>query len=183
MPILGLIDSAKTGNLAGYLAYEFIASSAPSGTNTVTFSSIPATYKNLRLHVTGRSDYTAYDLHGYLRFNNDTGNNYRGRYTLSNGSPPLYVQNNGGSFTLAIPDFPGSYIDSNDFASGICEIHDYTDTSQITIVTGFGGYSTGGFGQSSGYWNNTAVINRIDLVLSTGNWVSGSRFALYGIKG
>ena len=182
-PIIGVIDSSKTGNLAGYLAYEFIAASSPSGTNTVTFSSIPATYKNLRLHIVGRSTHTAYDVHGYLRFNNDTSSNYRGRYTLSNGTLPLYVQNNASSFALAIPDFPGSYIDTNDFASGICEIYDYANTNQIKIVTGFGGYSTGGWGQSSGYWNSTAAVNRIDMVLATGNWVAGSHFALYGIKG
>jgi hypothetical protein len=182
-PILGSIASGISGNLYTIEpAYDFIAASSPTGT-TVTFTSIPQTYKHLRMHIVGRSSYTAYDQTGNITFNSDTGANYRRRYTLSNGSPPLYPSSASANFSWALPDFPGSYIDANNFASGVCEIFDYADTNKITTLSAFGGYTIGGFGQSSGYWNNTAAITRIDIVLSSGNWVSGSHFALYGIKG
>ena len=179
--------TSYTSMLAGNAAfspasYDFIAAASPTGT-TVSFTSIPQTYKHLRLHIVGRSSYTAYDQNGYVNFNSDTGSNYRRRYTLSNGSPPLYPSSGAAAHTWALPDFPGSYIDSNNFASGVCEIFDYADTNKITTLSGFGGYATGGFGQSTGYWNNTAAVTRIDITIANGNWVSGSHFALYGIKG
>jgi hypothetical protein len=183
MPILGVTASGISGNLYTIEpAYDFIAAFSPTGT-TVSFTSIPQTYKHLRMHIVGRSSYTAYDQAAYVNFNSDTGSNYRRRYTLSNGAMPLYATSGAASHTWVLPDYPGSYIDSNNFASGVCEIFDYSDTNKITTLSAFGGYATGGWGQSTGYWNNTAGVTRIDIVIANGNWVSGSHLALYGIKG
>ncbi len=182
-PLGSSATSSASNSVTPYsLAYEFIGAASPTGT-TVSFTSIPQTYKHLRLHIVGRSTYTAYDQQGYVTFNSDTGSNYRKRYTLSNGSTPLYASSGAAAYSWALPDFPGSYIDSNNFGSGVCEIFDYSDTNKITTLSGFGGYSYGGYGQATGYWNNTAAVTRIDIQIANGNWASGSHFALYGIKG
>ena len=165
-----------------YTAYDFIAAASPTGT-TVTFSSIPQTYKHLRLHIVGRSTYTAYDQSGFLRFNTDTGTNYRRRYTLSNGSTPLYPQSGAANWTHSLIDYPGSYITANRFASGVVEIFDYTSTTKIKNVQSYGGYVVGGYGLGGGYWNSTSAITSMTIDIANGNFVTGSHFALYGVKG
>lgn len=175
--------SSASTSLTPQGGYEFIAALSPTGTSAI-FSSIPQTYRHLRIHVVGRSTHTAYDLAPVMYFNDSAGSNYGRRYTLSNGSATIYPSSAAGvSYGWVIPDYPGSYIEANAFGTGVCDIPDYTSTSKIKTYRGFGGYVTGGYGLSAGYWNQTAAITKIELQVPTGNFVSGSHIALYGIRG
>jgi hypothetical protein len=89
MPILGVIDSAKTGNL--FAGYNSIATvSYPSGTGSdAVFSNIPSAYRTLQIRAFIRHD-TRNDNSStwFLTFNGDTGNNYsyQGGEQLGSGS-------------------------------------------------------------------------------------------------
>ena len=48
MPILGVIDSAKTGNLSSYESIQTITVGS-GGASTIVFSSIPSTYAHLQI--------------------------------------------------------------------------------------------------------------------------------------
>ena len=74
MPIIGVIDSSKSGNLtptAGYisLASVLVTSNTPT---IITFSSIPATYKHLEIRGHLNENVTNNNAFFRIYFNNDT---------------------------------------------------------------------------------------------------------------
>ncbi|NBR25500.1 MAG: hypothetical protein EBU08_17335, partial [Micrococcales bacterium] len=72
MPILGVIASSK---LVSTNSYESIATATGTGSSgTITFSSIPSTYKSLQLRFNVRS--TTFGSSLSLRYNSDSGSNY-----------------------------------------------------------------------------------------------------------
>ena len=56
------------------------------GTAAINFTSIPQTYTDLIVYVSGRYDNAVSFNAGALRFNNDSGNNYSYRVLRGNGS-------------------------------------------------------------------------------------------------
>jgi hypothetical protein len=174
--------SAATNSTTVTGAYEFIAAASPGGSSTFSFTNIPQTYKHLKLHLVARGAYTAYDITPYMRFNQDTGNNYYLHYVSSNGSTLNQVSDYR-PYARFMPTIPGSYIDSNNFAGGWVEIFDYTNSNKAKVYRGWGGCTpSSGFGFSSGTWTQTGAITRLDFQLETGNWLAGSHFALYGLR-
>lgn len=164
-------------------SYESIATVTGS-TGTITFSSIPSTYKNLQIRMSAAStNGTVADA--YIRFNSDSAGNYfchqvRGGGGSINGQTYSYTTQNQMVITSNIGQ-------SGTMQNGaICDILDYTNTSKNKTIRSFTGYDTNGGGEIilwSGAWNNTSAINRIDITLSGGSFYSDSIFALYGIKG
>lgn len=186
-PILGIWASAQQGaSLAN--SYESIATVNGNGSSsTVTFSSIPNTYKHLQLRITARGDAGAggYPTSlAYFRLNNDSGGNYRVHSLNGNGSSASAFSNtNSGDFIY----LPGG--NSSFFASGIIDILDYTNTNKTKTLRQLSGSDRNGSGSiyfNSMLWNSTAAVTSISLqgdASFNGNWVTGSTFALYGIKG
>jgi hypothetical protein len=165
-------------------SYESIATATPSGSD-VTFSSIPQEYKHLQIRAiakTTRNDAAVDTM--YFRFNGDTGSNYNVHTFSSNGS------------SVESSSYPGTTIwgtwsltdaqsQANTFAPVVFDIIDYSDTNKFKTTKSLGGSDrngAGGTGQFSGLWRNTAAITSI-RIFAEGNFVSGSHFALYGIKG
>jgi len=79
-----ILDSGGAGG-AGAGAFESIATLSGSGVSTVTFSSIPSTYKHLQVRMFGQA---AGGSGGVvrMRFNGDTGTNYTAHYLTGYGS-------------------------------------------------------------------------------------------------
>jgi hypothetical protein len=165
-------------------SFESISTVAlASGSGTITFSSIPSTYKHLQIRMIGAStNGTVADA--YIRFNSDSGANYfyhqlrsnsttAQSYSYASQSQMVITSNTGQSSTI--------------FNAAVCDILDYTSTAKNKTIRSHNGYSLGsGGGESithSGAWNNTAAISRIDITLSGGTFYANSHFALYGIKG
>ena len=73
MPILGVIDSSKSGNLYS-ASYESIAtvSVGSGGAANVEFTSIPQTYTHLQLRAISRGTGTTAAEEVNMNFNNDT---------------------------------------------------------------------------------------------------------------
>lgn len=149
-------------------------------TATIDLTSIPATYKHLRLELVARTDTAT----GYLqmRVNNDSGTNYR-----SDG--PMW---GGGSFSaLAAQMSPAA---TNQFCvsttpgevAGLmeCSFLDYAQATYKKHVIGkavaYYSATQVAAGVFHGDWNNTAAINRVTLFLTAGNFTEG-RMTLYGI--
>jgi hypothetical protein len=176
-PILGIIASS---NFLVPSSFESIATATPSGTNTVTFSSIPSTYKSLQIRFIGNNT-AANTLN--LQFNGDTGTNYAQHILEGNGM----VVTAGGNASGAIT---GIYIISlssvtNNFSAGVIDIIDYASTTKNKTIRVFSGRDLNGSGivnLSSGLWLNTAAVSSITLYVPS-NYATGTTFALYGIKG
>jgi len=172
-----------------YTAFESIASSAlGSDTASVTFSSIPNTYQHLQLRMLVKNDSTTSNVRPvYLRFNSDSGSNYVYHNLVGNGSSASSGNWTGYSYVELGLTTASSTGLSNNFGVFLVDIHDYASTSKNQTVRTFSGTEQNGSGYSqlySGLWLNTNAINSITLLCAgTQKFVTGSTFALYGIKG
>jgi hypothetical protein len=154
--------------------YDLIASTTLAATtSSVTFGSIPATYRDLILVHNGTSSNTAGVNSVIARFNSDSGNNYPGINMSADGS--------GSSVAYTISGIPVNYTD-NVLGSGICQIFDYSATDKHK--TAIAKHSNGGSNARAivGRWTNLAAITSITLVVDTGaNFITGTTFNLYGV--
>lgn len=181
--IVGLLDA---GIPASINSYESIATASGTGSSgVITFSVIPSTYKHLQIRWVGKSTSTgSYTL---LRFNSDSSTNYTDHYVYGQGSNPVLT---GSDVTQTSINLYGSLVTSSAadlYAAHVVDILDYTSTSKNKTVRAVGGQDSNGSGVvflSSGLWSNsTTAISSLTITANTGNFTTGSHFALYGIKG
>jgi hypothetical protein len=194
-PILESIGSVKGFGWGGLrepiLAFESIATvNATGSSSTLTFSSIPSTYKHLQIRGIAKSTFSSDNGNSVLAtFNSDSGANYSwhnlygtsGAYGEGAASANfinvrLIAPSNGSSLPL--------------FGVVIFDIIDYASTSKYKTARYFGGTDSNGNSGivspvevASGLWQSTSAINSITLTSQTLNFDTGSTFALYGIKG
>ena len=157
--------------------FRFIATSAigAGGVASVTFSSIPQTYKHLQIRwfsalVSGASDLN-------LTYNSDTASNYKFHILRGQGS-------GSGSGEAYTNKAIGSL--STIFKAGITDILDYTHTSKNKVARTLFGVDENGAGEIglwSHLWLNTSAITLVTLTPGTGTIAQHSSFALYGIMG
>jgi len=180
MPILGVLASAISGHLENN-SYESIATVTvgSGGSSTITFSSIPSTYKHLQIRAMLLS--TDVDL---ARFNGDTGSNYAFHGVRGGGSSASAYGNASTSSIQLGTNVPSSAIYPQIY---ILDILDYASTTKYKTIRNLLGFDTnntsaGQIEFSSGLWMNTAAIT--SLVFSNGAGHNQySSYALYGIKG
>lgn len=160
-----------------------VASGSPS---SITFSSIPATYANLRLVITARGDTAALQTSIAVQFNGDTGNNYGHDYLLDAGGSV-----SGGSASSTGSAFIANLTAANSAANvpaiAECLIPAYANTAFCKEVQtrSFCLNHAAVTGQrqivyTANIWNSTAAINAIKLLAAAGNFVNGSIFELWG---
>jgi hypothetical protein len=172
--------------------FEPIATQLGTGSSaTITFSSIPSTYKHLQLRILARDlgAGTSVDNATFIRLNNTTTNSYTWHNFRGDGSS-LTVQGNafggtgGNGYINAITAAGGNT--AGIMGVGIIDILDYTNTSKLKTFTTFTGTEQNGSGSialGSGIFNSTAAISRIDIVGSQASFTTTSVFSLYGLKG
>ena len=143
-----------------------------SAAATVTFSSIPATYKDLILIADcTHSTSSAIDLD--VRFNSDTGSNYSRVIMFGDGS--------GTASNAATENMLDVGYTNNNKTAMIIQIMDYSATDKHKTV--LARQSTPGFlvMATAGRWANTAAINTLSFFPNGANWVSGTTVSLYGV--
>lgn len=166
--------------------HVLISKQTPTGTATVTFSSIPATYTHLYLAISGRSAGATTVDNVNLTFNSDTGANYDTQFTQTSGTSVTANDVRGGT-SATITLIAGSTATANFLGSGNVFINNYTDTNldkNGTYQTGAqNSTAAGGVTTRAGWfgWRSTSAITQIDLVAQTGNYVAGSVISLYGV--
>jgi trimeric autotransporter adhesin len=150
------------------------------GQSTISFTSIPSTYKHLQIRWISQNSSAAYYVQS--RFNNDTTSSYATHRLVGNGAT---VSASGTFNESEISNTPQSATASI-FGVGVMDILDYTNVNKFKTTRTLGGWDENGSGRIelvSGLWRNTAAINRIDFLAFAGNFTQYSSFALYGIKG
>lgn len=165
-----------------------ISEVTPSGVGTVTFSGIPATFKDLRVVVRGRGAAVATSVGVGIRLNSDSGANYYrerdgGTGTTSNSAAVV------GSTSADVGSIPAASATAN--KPGIIDLtlYDYLNTTFFKQWRGGDAFGTSNVagGQSvnqwGGTWNNTAAVTAIDVILSSGNFAAGTTVSLYGKGG
>ena len=166
--------------------YEPIASQTlGSDTANIEFTSIPGTYTDLVLVLTGRTSRTtdAFEAVG-MRFNSDSGSNYSLTYLLGSGAAT--ASNRASNITnVEFARFNPSVSGNTSPAIAVAQIMSYASTSVFKTVLGSGAASAEAYPVSRyvGLWRSTAAITSIRLQTGLGpNFVSGATASLYGIK-
>ena len=184
MPILGTQASQFSGKAFG--SFESIATftAGAGGSENITFTEIPATYKHLQLRM---FLFNSSGTNCFVTFNGDATTNYwqHGIESYGGGSTSVYGGGNkyGG--------FVGNLVLSDTYPGvSILDIFDYRNTSLYKVIKG--SYGTNMNVSSPGYsrnfysdatWGSTAAITSINMQSQTSVFAQHSTIALYGIKG
>jgi len=159
--------------------YEPIATSSPSGTNSVTFNSL-GSYTDIRL--VGQAITTVAGQGILCRVNGDTGVNYS--VTQLRGTGASAVSNRFSNDSMYFGEWNTSGTSTTIPMYGSLDFFSYGGSTKKTVL-GMGANDQNGSGAVNRFvwlWNNTAAISSITLSLASGNFSAGTMFTLYGIK-
>jgi hypothetical protein len=165
------------------LGYQLIQELVLAAAGALSFTAIPAGFRALRVIFNAKGDTNAASTSHSLRLNNDSGSqNY--------GSTGGYAS------ALGIGALPAATMPASYFASGELDIvygaaalapagrhigvHGFT----IARIAAAGTGADFSLAAVSGVWLGNfagAAVNRLDLIPGAGNYVAGSRAALYGL--
>jgi hypothetical protein len=182
-------EFVQPANLGGYTLIE---EKTPSAVNSVTFSSIPATFRHLRLYWTVQVDGTIGNYSMLMQFNSDTASNYHqsGHTVLKALGAGADMHGISGSLNtrIEIASVPGegnADNDANEFAYGLLDLPYYAEAKWKGMLATNGTF----FGttrdnvriqSTSARWKGTAAINTIKLY-TVPDFMSGTKMSLYGL--
>ena len=150
-----------------------------SAASTITFSSIPATYTDLRLVIVGTA--SANDSYVGFRFNSDSATNYSRTWLYGDGASAISSATTGATAGIASQQkslqtsTPSFYtIDVFSYAGSTYK------TTLCTASTDLNG--SGVTVRNVNLWRSTSAITRIDLITSgVQTYSAGTTATLYGI--
>jgi hypothetical protein len=166
--------------------YEpIVTTTLGSAASTITFSSIPSTYTDLRLVLTGKCIHTS-PTQGTIiaRFNGDTGSNYSYTWIYGNGSAA--TSSTASSLTGQRLWFAADTAISNLASLATLDIFNYAGSTFKTMLHEHSNDDTTAaitVGRRVLLWRSTSAITSIELSnLSFTDYAAGTTATLYGIK-
>ena len=177
MPILGIIASSISASKAVTSSYESIATQTvgAGGAASVTFSSIPSTFKHLQIRGIFQMDSAA-----RMRINGAT-TGYSTHILYGDGAS-VGAAGGGSDTKVALGDAPSATA----FGAVVVDILDYQNTNKYKTVRSLEGYDLNGSGQiyfNSASYQYTTAITSLSIYSNSGSVKQYSSFALYGVKG
>jgi hypothetical protein len=191
-PYSSASESAAPVDPAGFASIATVSLSS-GNQSSISFTSIPSTYKHLQIRAIYKWNYdsnpTSNDQSSVgIRFNSDSGSNYTLHYLTTNGSSVssgASVPTSKGYTGISVA--PNGYSSfANMYGAAVVDILDYTNTNKYTTIRTLAGSDRNGTGfinLTSSLWLNTAAITNIEILPDYPSWKQYSHFALYGIKG
>jgi hypothetical protein len=163
--------------------FTLIASSTvgSGGAANIEFTSIPSTYTDLYVALSGRSTRSANSDFAQIQFNGSTAN-LSGRYLIGEGTVSSFTD------TSVYAYIPAASTTASTFGNAGYYIPNYTSSNNKSIsVDSVGENNSGTSGAYTlvliaGLWSNSAAISSIKLVNISGNFVQYSTAYLYGVK-
>lgn len=181
----GGLKWASAGGGSRVLLKE-ITLAAATPTISFTSSDIPTSgYRSLEIETLARSDSSSGTNVGFFcTLNGDTSDaNYRRELIYANGASALGDLKDAAASSRQLGGLPGATAVAGAAGTGLLRFPDFLDTTFHKIaegrMTSLG--ATVVYALSAYRWFNTGAITSIDL-FTTGNFVVGSKFRLYGIK-
>lgn len=159
--------------------YEPIATTTlGSAAASITFSSIAASWTDLRLIITGAAT-TAVDP--LIRFNSDSATNYS--YTRLSGNGTNASSARGTSTTSINISQAVSWPTANP-SLFVLDIFSYASSTNKTVLvsTSADQNGSGATEVNVALWRSTAAINTVTLSVATSTIAAGTTATLYGIK-
>lgn len=152
-----------------------------SAAGTVTFSSIPSTYTDLRLVINGTTTITGYAF--TLGVNGDTGSNYSQTLLSGSGSAAQGIRYNDISHTQT---YIGGWVAGYDSAQPSTlslDFIDYSNTTTNKTILYRANSTTRSAEAGVMLWRNSNAITSITVYAQSGsNIASGTTLNLYGIQ-
>jgi hypothetical protein len=171
------------------MAYDLIEKvTVATATATVNFATLPTTYKDLKVFISGRSDNNSRRIRCYMTINNNTNNTDYIQYEWYQEDNALGAEmNTSGSETRAIGVVPALTMEANIFGATEVWLYDYNNATRYQGVTGWSGCprqdNTGyDLWQTGNTWLVNNAVTNLSFYLGAGNWIANSTFYLYGQK-
>lgn len=187
--ILGIMASSQPGATNSYESIATV-SVGSGGQTTISFTSIPATYKHLQIRGVLRTNRATFGNDGlYVKINGNS-SNYSQHYILGDGAAAS--ASGGGGNTQILIGWAGTNA-GNSSAANVIDILDYADANKYKTIRNLAGVdlngTVAGFGglvalHSGMYYGGTGAITQLDFTSSNAaTFQQYSHLALYGIKG
>ena len=168
--------TASTGN------FFLIQQLSPSAVSTITFNSIPSTYKSLQVRfnlVTSSGSGTF----GEIQFNSDTSTAHYAMHYLSGEGSTATVGGTASGLNGYIKMFQ-NYTVTTYPAVGIIDVIDYANANKNktvkTLVGANNNTATGSIEIDSGVWLSTAAVTSLTLLVGSGTYTG--TISLYGVS-
>lgn len=188
MPILGVIDSSKTGNLISP-SMDFIATHTVVGSSTsqITFSNINQNYTHLHIRGFLRNDHPVYQYGNLYWQQNGVG---QGQYHEAqwNSATPSFTSAGAGGSGTPFGAVPTSSIATGIYATWVLDLFDYKNTNKNKTVVFRSGFADTGTGTkqfamgSASFANNLNATTQIMFSSLTSNFTANSKITIYGVK-
>jgi hypothetical protein len=181
--LLGVGGSAAT-------SYESISTVTvgAGGSSSVTFSSIPSTYKHLQIRYIGRTTVASTGSDDIAITLNGSSASYAWHRLIGDGATAAAGAASSTTQIFLSGAVPRGNATASIYGAGVIDILDYTDTNKNKTTRALFGNDQNGSGQvllSSGLWYATpAAVTSVTLTPeSSHTFAQYSQFALYGVKG
>ena len=154
------------------------------GAASITFSSIPSTYRALQLR--GISVSSTFNS-GRLTFNGDTATaNYASHELHGDGAAASSVAYTSGSLVgILFPGYSGMGRSTTTPTAFVMDVLDYASTSKNKTIRALSGGDNNGTGDvelDSGVWLSTAAVTSFTITIASGTIAQNSTFSLYGVN-
>lgn len=151
------------------------------GASTISFTSIPQTFTDLKVVISARDTYAATATNCSISFNSSTANFSTRMLEGNGGSAASYSRTD----NLNIFIVPGSTATASTFGNAEIYIPNYTSSNYKSFsIDGVSEDNATGAYQKlqATLWSNTAAITSITLTSQNGSFAQYSTATLYGIK-
>ena len=178
MPVIpGILASSKSGHISTNNFYQ-ISQLSPSAVSTVTFSSIPSTYKSLQVRFNLVPSATGALMR--MQFNGDTASNYATHELYGTGGS-TGAGGVASNISVNINQNVGTVNTTYPFV-GIIDVIDYANTNKYKTAKALSGQNqnltSGSVQIDSGVWLNTSAVTSLTLLHTTGTFTG--TITLYG---
>jgi hypothetical protein len=165
--------------------YEPIATTTlGSATASITFSTIPATYTDLRIVFVGKSAAGGSAVENFgVQFNSDTGTNYSRTRLSGDGSAAASARGTNNVALIFTEALAGSTATSPSYVA--FDVFSYAGSTNKTVLaeSSLDQNGSGTVARNVGLWRSTAAITTIKVYDYGGNNLAiGTTATLYGIK-
>ena len=168
-------------------SYESIATVTvgSGGSSSISFSSIPSTYKHLQVRGIAKgtvSNYwVLYTMNGVAISNGGTSSSNYYYHQVTGGGASATAE--AGALNRLITTQGAT---ANIFSAHVMDILDYASTNKTKVIRTLQGFDLNGSGVvhlQSNNFVNTSAITSFTFTPDSGSFAQYSQFALYGIKG
>lgn len=177
----GFLGATATSNFF-LISQQVLGSTA----TTVTFSSIPSTYKSLQLRVLARDTYASSSVtyNSSLTLNSNT--NYTLHYLQGNNNSVTAVGQTGNTVAYSY-GVPQDSTLANTYGASIIDIIDYSSTTKYKTIKSISGadVNNGTYNKiqiNSALSLDTTAVTTITFNKATTAFAAGSVFSLYGVS-